>query len=286
MLDIGHLVFEISNDGIKMISANTVCNECRTLGLIKILNGAFPYVKEKYGDIKTPIKIVIQTDDRPKNVELYDNKTIVFQTVSDKFKDDLFPDYVFGNWWHIGLTDFDEFTNDVAANSIANPPIYNKVFWAGAIQKIPQRRFYKHISNKYPNIFETMTIKWGNHSNPSRFVKMRDQSKWAILIDLTGDGWSGRLKILPFCKRPLIIANRTFWGWSDFMILKTKNFYMTNKDLSNLLPIINYINDNKEKAQIKADNLFKYVSETFRFDNICKYASDIIVKKMIALDKK
>ena len=280
MLDIGHLVFELSNDGIKMLSENTVCNECRTLGLTTILNGAFPYVKKKYGDIKTPIKVVIQTDDRPNDIEMNDTRTIVFQTVSEKFRDDLFPDYVFGDWWHIGLTDFDEFTQDIATNSIANPPVHNKVFWAGALQKIPQRQLYKHISNQYPNIFETMTMKWGNHSNPSRFVKLRDHGQWSILIDLTGYGWSGRLKLLPFCKRPLIIANRKFWGWSDYKILKTKNFYMANKDLSNLLQIVKHINNNRENAQLKADKLFKYVSETFKFDNVCKYTADIIVKKL------
>ena len=285
MLDIGHLVFEISNDGIKMLSDHTVCNECRTIGLTKILNGAFPIVKENYGDIKTPIKIVIQTHDKPKKIEINDNNTIVFQTVSEKFRDDLFPDYVFGNWWHIGLTDFDEFTQDITNNSIANPPIHNKEFWAGALQNIPQRLQYKHISNRYPNIFETMTMKWGNHSNPSRFIKLREHGQWSILIDLTGVGWSGRLKMLPFCKRPLIIANRKFWGWSDFMILKTKNFYMANKDLSNLIQIVNYIKNNKAKAQLKADNLYNYVSEKFKFDNVCKYAADIIVKKMRELEQ-
>lgn len=276
MLDIGHLVFEISNDGIKILSKNDV--HFRTLGLTNILNGAFPYIKEKIGDIKTPIKIVIQTDDRPKNIVM--NNTIVFQTVSEKFRDDLFPDYVFGDWWHIGLTNFDEFTQDITTNCVANPPVYNKVFWAGSIQKIPQRQLYKHISNQYPNIFETITMKWSNHSNPSRFVKLRDHGQWSILIDLTGYGWSGRLKLLPFCKRPLIITNRKFWGWSDYMILKTKNFYMANKNLSNLLQIVNYINNNKKKAQLKADKLHEYVSETFKFDNVCKYAADIIVKKL------
>jgi len=281
MLDIEHLVFEISNDGIKMLSGDViVCNGWRTLGLTKILNGAFPYIKEKYGDIKTPIKIVIHTGDKSNDIEMNDINTIVFQTVSEKFRDDLFPDYVFGDWWHIGLTDFDEFTQDITTKCIANPPIYNKVFWAGALQNIQQRQLYKHISKQYPNIFETMSMKWSNHSNPSRFVKMCDHGKWSILIDLTGIGWSGRLKLLPFCKRPLIIANRTFWGWSDYMILKTKNFYMTNKNLSNLLQIVNYINNNKKKAQIKADKLHEYVSETFKFDNVCKYAADIIIKKL------
>ena len=69
------------------------------------------------------------------------------------------------------------------------------------------------------------------------------------------------------------------------MILKTKNFYMVNKDLSNLLQIVNYINRNKDKAQQTADNLFNYVSETFKFDNVCKYAADIIVKKMREMEQ-
>lgn len=282
MFDIGHLVFEVSNDGVVM--TKECRDEHRTLGLTNIMNGAFPYIKEKYGNIEGTIKIIIQSDDVPKDVDKNDNKTIVFQTVSNKFKDDLFPDFVFGNWWHIGLTDFDEFTQDIAKNCISNPPIYNKVFWAGALQDIPQRMLYKHISKRYPNTFETMTMKWTNRSNPSKFVKLRDHGQWNILIDLTGIGWSGRLKLLPFCKRPLIIANRKFWGWSDFMILKTKNFYMANKDLSNLLQIVNYINNNRNKAQQKADNLFNYVSETFKFDNVCRYAADIIVKKMRELD--
>ena len=69
------------------------------------------------------------------------------------------------------------------------------------------------------------------------------------------------------------------------MILKTKNFYMANKDLSNLLQIVNYIKNNKTKAQLKADNLYDYVSKTFKFDNVCRYAADIIVKKMREMEQ-
>ena len=59
---------------------------------------------------------------------------------------------------------------------------------------------------------------------------------------------------------------------------------MANKDLSNLLQIVSYINKNKDKAQQKADNLFNFVNDTFKFDNVCKYAADIIVKKMRELN--
>jgi len=283
-----YVEFILSDEGIvdwKDVAYLNGQNECRNIGLRKIVENAFPYIKDMYGEIKNPIKIIIHTGDRPDYDVKKDKNTIEFQTISTTYKDDLFPDYIFGDWWHIGLTDFDKFTDDISTNCIKTIPIYNRVFWAGNLQNIPQRLQYKHISKLYPTAIECLTIKWKSPSEPTKFVKIRDLGQWSMIIDLTGYGWSGRLKMLPFCKRPLIITNRKYWGWSDFMILKTKNFYMANKDLSNLIQIVNYIKNNKAKAQLKADNLYNYVSEKFKFDNVCKYAADIIVKKMREIEK-
>ena len=196
--------FKLSNNGIQRMTTSQW--ECRNIGLEKILNGAYPYIMKEIVDIKKPIKIIIQTHDFPYPITKKDKYTIELQTISETFIEDLFPDYVHGNWWHIGLTDFDEFTKDIVTSCLSNDPIYNKIFWAGSVQNIPQRQKYKSISYSHPNKFETFTMSWRGNSKPSKFIKLRDQWQWDILIDLTGHGWSGRLKLLPYCHRPLIIS--------------------------------------------------------------------------------
>ena len=50
-------------------------------------------------------------------------------------------------------------------------------------------------------------------------------SRWRILLDLPGGGWSGRLKYLPLLARPLIVVERPAWGWADGVALKPYTHY-------------------------------------------------------------
>ena len=49
--------------------------------------------------------------------------------------DELFPDFVYGGWWHIGLHDFDAFAAAMEAAAAAEPrPRHPQAFWIGNVE--------------------------------------------------------------------------------------------------------------------------------------------------------
>ena len=59
------------------------------LQLFRFENKTMPWATRTFF-FPTKLKVIIQSDDIPKDVDKNDNKTIVFQTVSTKFKDDAY----------------------------------------------------------------------------------------------------------------------------------------------------------------------------------------------------
>ena len=49
----------------------------------------------------------------------------------------------------------------------------------------------------------------------AEWVTLQEHSMWRYLIDMGGTGWSGRLKLLSHCNRPLVVQERPYWDWAS-----------------------------------------------------------------------
>lgn len=256
-------------------------------GLLKIMKVVHENLK---GLIKEEYIIKIHTGDKTHPECPKEQNVFEFQTVTNRINDEkLFPDYVFGDWWHIGLVDYDKFATEIELNNGKDKIIDNRVFWKGANHslinlEVKQRNLFAELSRRHPNKILCQLMEWGP-KGPTSFTKISDKTKYKCLIDLTGIGYSGRLKFLPFCNRPLFIANREYWCWADVLILKQNLHIWVREDLSDLLEKYDEVCRNYDKFFERATALANYCRSNLMFANACNKATEM-VKKSIIRSKK
>lgn len=278
--DKNYVQFLISPEGLVMTAESHW--ECRNAGLLKIMTRVFENLQEQEL-IKKEYAIRINTADGPSkdkrpNIQNY----IEFDTSTECIDESrLFPDYIFGNWWHIGLKNFDKFTTDICSNNGIENIKDNRVFWMGANQGVRQRTRYIELCAANPSNLCGDQMGWTNYGRtPTKFVSIKDHCRFKYLIDLTGQGVSGRLKLLPFCARPLFITDRRFWAWSDILIIKQNLHISVNDDLGNLLEKYEWAEQNQEVVFSNSTRLLDFCKDNFVFSKVCDKATQLVAESM------
>lgn len=259
--------------------------ECRNLGLLKIMTGVFDRLLA-HGNPKRDYTVRVNTADGPTRSQRSkgDDYYMEFDTSSFGRSDSLFPDYIFGNWWHIGLLDFDTFTREIVLCSSRDRIRDNRLFWMGNLQGIWQRLRYKSMAEEFPELMvaETMTWIMGGRK-PTKFVPMKDYSEYGNLIDLTGRGCSGRLKLLPFCNRPLFVAKRRCLSWSDILMLDLDLHIPVEKDLSDLVEKCRWAVENEDLCSRNSEELLSWCETNFTFKSAVERAFGLVQDQVKAL---
>lgn len=253
--------------------------ECRNTGLLKIMARVMENLLHK-GMLRERYTVRINTADGPtRDRRPNDRAFMEFDTgVAGLDGERIFPDYVFGNWWHIGLVDYDEFVKEICENNARERIEDDRLFWIGNLQGIPQRIKYVDLSKMHPEKLLCELMHWTNGgSKPTKFVPTKDQCRFRYLIDLTGQACSGRLKLIPFCNRPLFIADRKFWSWSDIEILKQGLHIPVKEDLGDLVDRLDWARDNSEEVLRNSDLLLDFCLREMTFDKACDRATRLVL---------
>jgi hypothetical protein len=133
----------------------------------------------------------------------------------------LFPDFVYGGWWHIGLHDYDAFAWAMTARAAA-PPEHPQLFWMGNVEMSPSRAALVAMSVADPDRIDARGMRWahargnvseatGERAATDGWVSLQRHAEWRYLIDVEGMGWSGRLKLLPHAGRALLVRRQPCW---------------------------------------------------------------------------
>ena len=119
------------------------------------------------------------------------------------------PDFAYDHWKQTGLDDYEQTCARVAQ---LGPAQTNMLGWRGA-NTHPSRIPLVALDEKA--IFDTEFIVW-DRTNPnklqaSNFLSFEEQvARWRFLIDVEGNGYSARLKLLLRCPRVVFIQDRPY----------------------------------------------------------------------------
>lgn len=254
--------------------------ECRDLGFLKIMNKIFEMFS---GSLKDKITVRLNTYDSPSKNKPTPNAPnfMEFDTSSEKHDSDLFPDYIFGDWWHIGLNNFDDFVGEICKNNDVSKIEDNRIYWIGCVQDVNQRIHYIELSKRYPERLFGESMEWSEDGRtPDKFVHIKDFCRYKYLIDLTGTGCSGRLKLLPFCNRPLFVAERKFLAWSDILILGQNLHIPVSWDLRNILNQYDWAQMNQSLVFDNSMKLLEFCRENLTFERACQRGFDLINSRL------
>jgi len=262
--------FSISKINGKLIFKDLVACETRNPSTFWCIQKA----DEKYNwnDFN---EIIIQTGDYEKNDNDY--------TYSKKNSyNNLIPDFNFHSWPQVGINDYENFVIKIDNAGLTNYEI-NKVGWIGNIKTNIMRKKLIEIGNNNKNLYDFFDMTWIYQGNTflgyTKYISTPELvKKYSMLIDIEGNGYSGRLKHLLWSHRPLLIVDRPHKEFFFEFLKEWEHYIPVKRDLSDLIEKTKWCLDNYQKALIIADNAYKFSKLYLTRDACYDKWNDIISK--------
>lgn len=192
------------------------------------------------------------------------------------------PDWTFYFWKCSGIDSFEETVKEISQKADI-PPTINRIAWYGNIYSpLPHaieyktRPLLKKIGDQRPDIFHIVHIEpvkddktnkmIGKHI-PS-YISMPELTKYTYLLDIGGNGYSGRLKYLMYTKRPILYVDRYYVEYFQDDLVPYVHYIPVKMDLSDIWIQVRWIVSNPEKCKEIAQNAFDYAVTHFTTDKI------------------
>jgi hypothetical protein len=189
------------------------------------------------------------------------------------------PDWTFYNWPSASIQSFFETINEMIKKS-NEEYVIDKVGWFGNIYSplpsVPEhktRPLLKKIGDENPDLFEIVNIEPVNRlisSQISNYLSVPDLTKYRYLIDIGGNGYSGRLKYLLFSKRPLLIVDRDYIEYFHKDLIPFFHYIPVKQDLSDLLDQVKWMKEHPNECKEIALNAFEFATSNFSTDQLIK----------------
>lgn len=186
-------------------------------------------------------------------------------------------DWVFFHCPSASIYSFEETKNQIILES-NKKPIINKVGWYGNIYsplndviEYKTRPLLKKIGEENPELFDIYHIapQHGKIDNKiPNYLSLIDLIKYKYLIDIGGNGYSGRLKFLLYSKRPILLVDRKYIEYFNNELIPYTHYIPVKMDLSDLLEKVEWMNQNYEKSLEIANNAFVFAINNFTEDKL------------------
>ena len=174
----------------------------------------------------------------------------------------LVPDFTFHSWPEAGINDDDEFVKEISIAGLNKYEI-NKVGWIGNTYTNFRRKQMLEIGNNNKELFDIFDMTWFHSGSiklgSTRYISTPDLvKKYSILIDIEGNGYSGRLKHLLWSHRPLLLVDRPHKEFFFEFLIAWEHYIPVKRDLTDLIEKTKWCLNNYDKALIIAENAFQF----------------------------
>jgi len=148
-------------------------------------------------------------------------------------KDTVLPDFSSFAWQEAGVADFESYRHEMinfSHDCVNENRVINKAYWRGSTQQHQSRKLFHDLVKDHAS-FDVQDT-----DGQSNFREMKYVGEYSVLIDLPGQGYSGRLKHLLFSGRPVVVYPRAAWDWVTLNLEPNVHFYlsqMSHVDLAN-----------------------------------------------------
>ena len=177
------------------------------------------------------------------------------------------PDPFFVDWPSANIHSFEEVKQQIIAEGL-KPPTIQKIGWYGNIYSAKSdviesqtRPLLKKIGDANPHLFDIHHVAPNNdqiNNSCANYMSLPDLVKYRYLIDIGGNGWSGRVKFLLFSRRPLLLVDRKYIDYFFDDLIPYVHYIPVKEDLSDLQQQIKWLLTNNEQALQIAQNAYNY----------------------------
>lgn len=197
----------------------------------------------------------------------------------------LVPDFNFHSWPQVGINDYENFFKEIDRAGLNNYEI-NKVGWIGNTNTNFRRKEMLEIGNKNNDLFDFFDMNWiqsGNvFLNSTKYISTPELvKKYSMLIDIEGNGYSGRLKHLLWSHRPLLIVDRPHKEFFFEFLKEWEHYIPVKRDLSDLIEKTKWCLDNYDKALQIGENAFQFSKLHLTRDACYDKWNNIITKRKL-----
>jgi hypothetical protein len=210
---------------------------------------------ERDHDVAEFAPVMVHTGDRPLNGGDPSWRSLAFARADD-FSDIAVPDFLFDGWPQVGLGDY-EHAGATAGAAGAGPAQTMRLGWIGNCDTNPIRWRLHELGAAHAELLDVEHVSWVTTPGSERLSTVagnqltlaKQVARWGLLIDVEGNGWSARLKLLLHSGRPLFVQDPP---WQEFFwdeLEPMTHFIPVRRDLGDLVDQVRWAIQHPERAQ-------------------------------------
>jgi hypothetical protein len=165
------------------------------------------------------------------------------------------PDFIFDKWPEAKIFDYDQTISEIQECGSV-PATHHRIGWIGNPQT--NRTRLKLLEFHDGKAFDVLAFNW---NKPDPFVSLQDLTRhYSVLLDIEGNGYSGRLKLLFWSQRPVILVERPHKEFFFDGLKPWVHYIPVKRDLSDLREKADWCLQNYEEAKQVAQNALRFAS--------------------------
>lgn len=262
----------IEYDGNQLSFREENCYESRGKSTIAMVQDAYASLPHSIRESLKPFSVFFYLGDRSYYPFSYSSKEVNSRTI---------PCHVFHAWKECGIESYDNVCEQMQQRG-QFPPKDKRLFWIGNIATHKTREVFLEAASKRNDVFAIDSGNWHGSVGvmkqaEKKYISLPDHCDYGYLMDIQGNGYSGRTKLLLHSGRPLFYQDRQ---WHEYWFFETKPFvhYIPVKeDFSDLAEKLEWANAHPTECATIASNALQFAKTNLRRDNAIKRYQDIIV---------
>jgi hypothetical protein len=181
------------------------------------------------------------------------------------------PDWTFWWWQSAGISSFAQ-TRDELIREGAKAPVVDKVAWYGNIHT-PSPLMMEHETRALMKRMgdensDKMHIVDTSSTDSSQWIYLPEITRFRFVIDIGGNGYSGRLKYLLFSRRALLLVERPYVEFFHNDLVAWEHYIPVKRDLSDLMERVQWAFDHPEACDTMARAALAFAEERFTHEKL------------------
>lgn len=197
---------------------------------------------------------------------------------SDRYTERTLPCYIFDHWKEAKIDDYAEMC-ELIKERAKYPYKFDKLFWAGQISHRTRRTFVENFSSHPKMEIVHHKDHWGHSSTlPEKYLSLPDHCDYKYMLDLQGNGYSGRTKLLLHTKRTLFYQARKFheyWFWDMEPFI---HYIPVAEDLSDMEDKFKWAESHPEECLKIAENAYEFALSNLKRSDAVRRLQNILLK--------
>ena len=195
-------------------------------------------------------------------------KNLFYYSIDDESKLPwCIPDFTFHSWPEAFITSYTEECKKIQSCGQLAPTV-NKIFWAGNLNTHYSRKIFYERFKMDNDKFEIHVADSEQKGYGQVVIPMYEQLKYKYLLDLQGNGYSGRLKYMLHSGRLLFIQDRKWKSYYHFKLKPYVHFIPVKEDFSDMYDQLEWAENNPHKVVEIIQHATDFALTELKYENV------------------